>query len=293
MPRQPRIHLPGGFYHVTLRGNHQQDIFVVPKDRALLNLIVGRVLPKYGVRLHAYCWMRNHLHFLLQVSDRPLAGPMGQIAKEFARSMQEKLATSGHFFERRYHATLVEAESYFKEVIRYIHRNPVDAGVVADPSRFPWSSHHAYCGARVESWLTTDFALSLFGSTRRTAIAAYREFVAAPADPALVLSDSTWNKTAILGSEEFIARVRAASEPLKKCPVTLEEIVREACARFEVAPEKLLSRVRDSYLSQVRAWVAHQAVKRNATTMAGVARYLGRDESTLREAIKVHAAEVE
>ena len=125
MPRRLRIHVPGGFYHVTLRGNHQQPIFERDEDRWLLNLIVARALDRHDARLHAYCWMGNHLHLLLQVGVSHLGMPMRQIAAEFARAIQLRMATTGHFFERRYHATLIEATD-----------------------GYPWSSHHAYLGER-------------------------------------------------------------------------------------------------------------------------------------------------
>ncbi len=161
MPRPLRVHLPGGFYHVTLRGNHRQDIFCSDADCSLLNTIVARAVSNFGARVHAYCWMRNHIHLLLQAGDTPIAHPMRNIAAEYARAMQLKTPTTGHFFERRYHATLVDADSYLLGVIRYIHRNPVKAGAVVDPADFRWSSHHAYAGHRIESWVTTDFALVL------------------------------------------------------------------------------------------------------------------------------------
>src|SRR6187399_2766342 len=156
MPRPPRIHVPNGFYHTTLRGNHRENIFVVDSDRLLLNTIVERALAKHGARIHAYCWMTNHLHLLVQVGKDPLAAPMRQIACEFARRMQAKLQTTGHFFERRYHAKLVDADSYLLELIRYIHLNPVRGGLVESPSQYRWSSHHAYLGTRSEDWVTTD-----------------------------------------------------------------------------------------------------------------------------------------
>ena len=147
---------------MTLRGNHQRPIFLADRDRSLLNTIVARAIDNFDARLHAYCWMTNHLHLLLQVGVVPLSDPMRNIAAEFARAMQIKLQTTGHFFERRYHATLVDADAYLLELIRYIHLNPVRAGIVSYPSQYPWSSHHAYIGAREEPWVTTEFGLSMF-----------------------------------------------------------------------------------------------------------------------------------
>ena len=293
MPRRPRVHLAGGCYHVTLRGNHQQNIFPVDGDQRLLNLIVARALDRFQARLHAYCWMNNHLHFLIQVADDPLARPMRQIASEFARAMQAKMHTTGHFFERRYHATLVEAERYLKVLVRYIHLNPVEAGLVTDPSHYPWSSHGAYLGRPHDPWLTTDFVLQNFGSTRELAIRAYGGFMETECvEPWPEDVGGSWDATEILGTEEFIARVRqAATEPNTR--QTLPGLISEACKRFGIAAEDLRSAIRDSYLTQVRAWIAHQARTRRIASLAAVSRELCRHEATLRQAMRRYPGEIE
>lgn len=274
MPRRLRIHLPGGFYHATLRGNHRQDVFFEEGDRHLLNTIVKRCLDRFVTRLHASSLMR-------------------QVASEFARAMQLKMTTTGHLFERRYHATLVDADSYLLELVRYIHVNPVKANIVPEPGAYPWSSHHAYIGERTESWVCTDFILQMFSPDRGRAIAAYREFVRAESsldfEPELA---KTFDRVGILGSEEFKARVRAGITCLRPRQ-SLDSLIDEACRRFEVEYESLDSPVRNSYMTKVRAWISHQAVTRGIATMAAVARRLGRDEATLREAIRKFPVEVE
>ncbi|HEU4601450.1 MAG TPA: transposase, partial [Steroidobacteraceae bacterium] len=72
MPRAPRLHVPGALYHVTLRGNHRQNIFFCPADRQLMSELFAEVTERFGARLHAYCYMTNHIHVLIQVSDAPL-----------------------------------------------------------------------------------------------------------------------------------------------------------------------------------------------------------------------------
>jgi len=293
MPRRLRIHLPGGFYHVTLRGNHQQEIFFADGDRSLLNKIVARAIDEFGARLHAYCWMTNHLHFLLQVGNEPLARPMRQIAAEFARAMQLKLDTTGHFFERRYHATLVDTDAYLLELLRYIHLNPVRAGLVDDPARFRWSSHHHYTGGRVEPWVTSDFALNMFSDNRARAIAAYQGFLQSAVAPSWEPSMATNSAdSAVLGTDEFLARVRPETSRLRS-KQSLPGLIVEACRRFEVDVERLHSPLRDAYLVKVRAWIAHQAGDRRIATLAAVARALGRDEATLRYAMRTYPAELE
>ena len=287
MPRPLRVHVPGGFYHVTLRGNHQQAIFVVESDRRLLNTIVARVLESTGSRLHAYCWMTNHLHLLMQVHEQPLAVPMRAIASEFARAMQEKLATTGHYFERRYHARLVDADSYFLRLLRYIHLNPVSACMVKRPELFAWSSHHVYSGARNEPWVTTDFGLRMFGQNRRSAIAAYLRFVAS--DDAMDWTPDAIESAPELAADELVLP-RASDRIVKR--QTLAQLIAEACQRFAVAAEMLESPVRDKYLSKVRAWIAHQAAARHVCALAAVARSLNRHESTLREAMRRYPREI-
>ncbi len=292
MPRPHRIHLDGGFYHVTLRGNHQQRIFVAEGDQRLLNLIVGRAVEKYRARVHAYCWMTNHLHFLMQVSDEPLGKPMRQIAAEFARAMQSKLQTTGHFFERRYHATLVEVESYLKSVVRYIHRNPVAAAIVSDPGSYPWSSHRAYLGSAHESWLVTDFVLQHFGSNRKRAVAAYRQFMDIEEDDDLYGDLEASGAAGSFASEEFRARAHPRLARLAGRQ-SLSELIAEACARFEVDVGKLTSPVRDDYMTKVRAWIAYQARTRHVASLADVARELRRHEATLRQAMRRYPKEIE
>jgi len=290
MPRPHRVHVEGGVYHVTLRGNHQQDLFVSAGDQRLLNCIVERAVEKYRARVHGYCWMTNHLHFLMQVSNQPLGKPMRQIAAEFARAMQAKLQTTGHFFERRYHATLVEDESYLKSVLRYIHLNPVKAGIARDPADFPWSSHRSYLGGPRETWLCTDFVLQVFGSTPDRAEAAYREF--------MNLFENGWEPEE-KNRDESASSVAAPSEPSRQMisrPThrqSLTELISEACSRFDVNVEGLTSPVRDDYMTLVRAWIANQARVRHVASLADVARELCRHEATLRQAMRKYPQEIE
>jgi putative transposase len=174
MPRPLRIHVAGAFYHVTMRGNHRQNIFFSPADRRLFDDITAEVLERFAARLHAYCWMTNHVHMLIQVSDAPLGKLMLRIAGRFARTVQRHLHTTGHLFEKRYHPILVDADRYLLELLRYIHLNPVRAHMVEHPSDYPWSSHRVYLGALDQPWVTTNFALGMFYAQRDQAIAAYQ-----------------------------------------------------------------------------------------------------------------------
>jgi len=166
MPRHPRLHVPGACYHVILRGNHQENIFGAPEDRKVLNDIVGEALPLHGARIHAFCWM-NHLHALTQIGEMELGPLVQRIAVRYSRYRHKQLGTTGHLFERRHRAFLVETDLYFITLLRYIHLNPVNAGMVKTAQEYPWSSHRVYLGLDAIPWLTTAFGLHSTCPTNR------------------------------------------------------------------------------------------------------------------------------
>jgi REP-associated tyrosine transposase len=287
MARSLRIHVPGGMYHVTLRGNHRHDIFFASRDRDLLTEIFAEALDRWNARVHAYCYMTNHIHALVQVSDSPLGRLVLHVAGRYARALQASLQTTGHLFERRYHAVLVDTDSYLLELLRYIHLNPVRGGLAASPDDYPWSSHHVYSGRRGEPWVTTDFALSMLHSDRSQAMLAYRRFVGSCAAETMVspLTGSRASDCRILGDDEFARRILGHAW-LPRSSRTLEQIVSEACGQFGVTLADMRSASRERHLTRARAWITHQAVSDRVASVAAVARYLEHDESSLRYAAR-------
>src|SRR3954447_17104786 len=140
MPRALRLHVPGAMYHVTLRGNHRQNIFFSPADRQLMSDLFAEVIERFGARVYAYCYMTNHIHALIQVSETPLGRIMLRVAGRYARQTQAKLHTTGHLFEKRYYPVLIDADEYLLELLRYVHLNPVRARMVDAADEYPWSS---------------------------------------------------------------------------------------------------------------------------------------------------------
>lgn len=289
MPRPLRLHIPGAIYHVTLRGNHRRDIFFKANDRRILSDLIAEAIERFGARLHAYCFMTNHVHLLIQVADVPLGRLMLHIAGRYARTIQAALPTTGHLFEKRYHPVLVDADQYLLELLRYIHLNPVRAHMATSPDDYPWSSHHAYAGNREESWVTTDFALARFHSQRSEAVHAYRQFVCSHAARSAEspFDHCNPNDCRILGGDDFATRIldKAWRPQSRK---TLEEIIDEACTIFAVTPEHLASTSRAALLVKARAWIAHQVVTLRVGSLATVARRFNRDESSLRHGVKKH-----
>lgn len=232
--------------------------------------------------------MTNHVHLLVQVGDTPLGRVMLRIASRYARELQARFHTTGHLFERRYHAVLVDADAYLLELVRYIHLNPVRAGLVALPADYPWSSHHTYLGNRVEPGVTTDFALSLFHAEAQQAQTAYHRFVhdkSMPSDSPLQQVNP--NDKRILGNDAFAtALLGAAWRP--RSHKTLDMLIDEACEKFNTTRTALNSASRSRHLTQARSWVALQALILRITSLTRVAEVFGRTESALRQSIKHH-----
>jgi putative transposase len=281
-------------YHVTLRGNHQQDVFFCQQDRARLDELIAEVLKRFGARLHAYCYMTNHIHALIQVGDEPLGKIILRIASRYARVTQSRLQTTGHLFERRYHAVLVDADSYFMELLRYIHLNPVAAGLARSPDGYPWSSHHSYLGTRRDDWVTTTFGLSMFASDVNRAMHAYRRFIfdaMRANDTELPVAAGNSPDPRVLGDDDFVRTlIGAAWKPKSK--KSLEDLIDEACRHFNVDAVTLASTSRSAKLVSARAWIVKHAVSERIASISGVARRLNRDESSMRHALKTDVAEI-
>jgi len=162
MARKPRLHVVGGVYHVMVRGNGGQDIFFEKGDRFHLYLLIQEGLERYGHRVHGFCCMPNHIHFVMQVQDTPLSQILHNLSFRYTRWINTQQARSGPVFQGRYKAILVDADQYLLQLIRYIHLNPVRAGLVKDPVAYPWSSHRAYLGREELPWLSKDWVLSYF-----------------------------------------------------------------------------------------------------------------------------------
>jgi REP element-mobilizing transposase RayT len=315
MARRPRLHYDGAFYHVTLRGNHQQDIFHCDGDRRLLERYVAEALAATRVRIHAYCWMSNHIHLLAQVADVRLGEFMQRVGTRYARAVQARVETTGHLFQGRHFAMLVDADAYFLELLRYIHLNPVRAKVVADPAAYRWSSHRVYLGLDERRWVESEFGLRMFGAEASRARGHYAEFVAqkigAPRDPSLYAGHE--GEPQVLGDAAFVERARAAAESARTSagtagrvgrasatdgaavavtfggspaprPASLEEIVAAVCRECGVTLKQLLTPSQERALSKARGLIVARAKDTGVASISEVARLLNRSVSAVARA---------
>ena len=148
MARKPRLYYPGALYHVMLRGNGGQPIFFSSPDYRQFYHLLQEAYQRFDHRIHAFCLMSNHVHLAIEVGAIPLAPIMQNISFRYTRWINQRQKRMGHLFQGRYKALLVDQENYLLALIRYIHLNPIRAGVAKELVDFPWCSHLAYLGKR-------------------------------------------------------------------------------------------------------------------------------------------------
>lgn len=206
MTRPLRLEFPGALYHVTVRGNDRQDIYLDDADRLAFLRMLGDVADRTGWICHVYCLMTNHYHLVVETPDPNLGKGMQRLNSRYGQWFNRNHDRVGHLFQGRYKAILVQKEGYLMQLARYVVLNPVRAGIVSDPRAWRWSSYRATIGeVPAPRWLATDWLLSQFGTSPQEAIVAYREFV----DDGLDLP-SIWTNLQnqiYLGSDGFVKQM--------------------------------------------------------------------------------------
>jgi putative transposase len=208
MGRPSRISYLGAFYHITSRGNEQKAVFKRIRDREKFLEYLESATERYHAVIHAYCLMDNHYHLLLETPSGNLSKIMAHINGAYTNYFNTKRKRFGHLFQGRYKAILVEAGEYAKELSRYIHLNPVRAGLSELPEDYEWSSHAYYIGRKkAPDWLKMDFILGFFGKALSESQAEYKVFVGKLIgleyeSPLTAIIGST-----VLGSMEFVGRI--------------------------------------------------------------------------------------
>jgi putative transposase len=209
MARQLRIEFPGANYHIFSRGNQKQPIFLSDDDRHYFLKILRDTHDKFGITYHAYCLMPNHYHLGASTPRVGLAKAMHFTNTAYAVYINRKHNRCGHLFQGRYRSVLVEAGSYMLGLSRYIHLNPVRAGLVASPDQYPWSSFPEYAGIRRPyPWLDMTPVLGRLDADRGPLQEAYMSYVRSGIEAGAPSGYYESKSSGILGGEEFIDVIR-------------------------------------------------------------------------------------
>jgi len=229
LPRTRRLKSETGIYHVVLRGINKQTIFEDEEDNEMFLVTVNQYRKQSGYLLLAYCLMGNHIHLLMKTGSEELGQIFRRIGASYVYWYNRKYERTGHLFQDRYKSEAVETDAYLFAVLRYVHQNPLKAGLVKNLEDYPYSSFAEYLGLNDENYVDKDFVLSLFHEDRAQAIVDFREYNELITDEKFLdISDRKYisDKTAI----ELIKKKYSVSSSLEL--QGFESKKREKCIRF-------------------------------------------------------------
>ncbi|MBW2063861.1 MAG: transposase [Deltaproteobacteria bacterium] len=308
MPRQARLDSPGTLHHVIIRGIERNKIVEDDKDRKNFVDRLEGLSVDLMTSVYAWALLTNHAHILLRSGQSGLSAFMRKLLTGYAISFNKRHKRHGHLFENRYKSIVCDEDTYFMELVRYIHLNPLRSGLVdtfATLDWYRWCGHSAVMGRRKNAWQDCDYVLAWFGSSKKAARRAYRQFVQKGVElgsqphlvgGGLVRSLGGWSQVKalrrigdgelfddrILGSGEFVERVTQEVDLSKKYRFTPKERQEKAMATIEAAcnasgisMEALRNGSRRREVSQVRAELAILLTVEYGLSFAEAARQLG------------------
>jgi putative transposase len=278
MARPLRIEYPGALYHITSRGNGRQNIFRSDKDCVYFLKLLATLTDRFHWLCNAYCLMDNHYHLVIETSEGNLSRGMRQLNGMYTQKYNWKYHKTGHVFQGRYKAIIVDKDSYLLELCRYVALNPVRVHIVEKPEDFRWSSYRVTAGIdKAPSFLVVDWLLAQFSPNRKRAEKLYKEFVFKG-----ITHEAPWRELKgqiFLGDSQFIQRIKTS------LPHDLREIPRSQ--RFAERPS--LSDLTSGLITAgktERNKVIHEAHVRYGYTLKEIADQLDIHYATVSRIVK-------
>lgn len=308
MPRQPRLDAPGTLHHVMGRGIETGKIFRTRKDREDFIDRLAELCRSGSWAVYAWALMPNHFHLLVRTGKEPLARSMRRLMTGYAINFNLRHRRRGPLFQNRYKSIVCQEDLYLLELTRYIHLNPLRAGLVRDLEalgRYPWAGHSALTGQVERDWQDIDTIRAYFAGKSKKAVRRYEAFVAEGAgrgrQPELVgggllRSLGGWSQVLalrrkglrmaaddrVLGDGEFVEQIRSESAELDKetwrrrgAGMDLEALAREIAAEQGITETELRSGSRKRKVSETRRGFCRVSVTELGFPAAAVARFLG------------------
>ena len=307
MPRQSRLDAPGVLHHVMGRGIEKRNIFINDTDRHDFIERLSGLSDDGAMDIYAWVLLPNHFHLLCKTRNRPLPSSMRKLLTGYVVNFNRRHRRYGHLFQNRYKSIVCQEDRYFKELVRYIHLNPLRAGLVDDLAHLaqsPWSGHSAVLGIYKMPWQDTEYVLSHFGHNlgRRKN---YLQFVKDGAGQGrrpelvgggLIRSLGGWSQVLalrrreqkmaydqrILGDSDFVQDVTTGLDDLVKRNLRLsgrridiEGLAGRVCRQYKISVGELCSGSRRQSVVQARTVLSWIAVRELGYSGAEVARYLG------------------
>lgn len=276
MVRPVRIEFPGALYHVICRGNNRQSVFRDDQDRTRYLEKLFRYCEEKEVDLLAYCLLTNHIHVLLETPKGNLSKMMQPFQTSYTVYFNKRHKRSGHVFEQRYKAFLVDKDNYLLEVSRYIHLNPVSAGIVERPKEYRWSSYREYLKGKKIGVLNSHRVLEYFPGSRKHRLAGYREFVEEKLAVGKI-EELPVLKQAFIGDEDFAEEATKKATKLGDSArvFSLGRIVQAVC-KVSGTPQGEIQRPgRSEAVKSAREIICYLARKHSHVGLRELTRFLG------------------
>lgn len=207
MSRLIRLNHEGALYHITSRGIEKRNIFNSEFDYNYFLTILSKLTDKYAISIYGYVLMSNHYHLLVETPMGNISKAMHYLNSAYSIFYNKRHNRSGHLFQGRFKSFLIEKERYLLSVSRYIHLNPVKAGIALKPEDYKWSSYLSYIGIEEKNWLNCDWILEQYSNERAIAVDMYKNFV----DNGIEQEDKILNNIKgdlLLGSDDYCQKIK-------------------------------------------------------------------------------------
>ncbi|RDS85063.1 hypothetical protein DWU98_03765 [Dyella monticola] len=287
MTRLARLHVPRGLYYVALKGNGGNAIVNDVEDYSELGLCAATSLRRNRCHMHAFCWLENRALLAVEITDVRIGRFVQHLAGQYAKYLHGKQKRTGHLFEHHHHALLVQRSPYLLHLVRYIHRAPVRAGLVASPGDYAWSGERGYLHEERIPWLSTHVTVEMLTHARGSGPIKYRDWTADEDDPeiAWLFEHGSKEEPRAVGDDVFIAAAKGYTGPMRP-QMVLDDIIACVVRRQGVSLRLVLSRSRRREHVLARALITWKAMQNGIATLTEIAERLGRDPSTLWTAME-------
>ena len=321
MPRQARLDSPGTLHHVIVRGIEAQNIVRDDIDRKSMISRMGNLSIETKTDIYAWALMPNHMHMLIKSGSNGLSHFMRRLLTGYAITFNKRHKRYGHVFQNRYKSIVCDKDAYFKELVRYIHLNPLRAGTVknmASLDKYPWCGHSTIMGKENRDWQNINYVLSWFGMFKKDSIKKYRDYVKDGISEGrrddlvgggLVRTLGGWSQVVssrknndnvfcddrILGKNEFVERIISEADnkvstqlPVNKRIIDANNLICEICKNKQVNVAELKGGSRRGEIPEVRSYLARLLPRYYGLTLAETARQLGVTTSAVSKIFSRH-----
>lgn len=318
MPRKARIDAPGALHHIIGRGIERRKIFYNDADRDNFLERLETIVKETSTPCYAWALIPNHFHLLLRTGKVPISTVMRRLLTGYAVSFNRRHRRYGHLFQNRFKSILCQEDVYLKQLVGYIHLNPLRAGIVADLkalSNYHYGGHSAIMGKQTRDFQDVEYVLRLFGDKLGKARRNYREYVHKSAEfgerPELVgggllRSTGGWGALKamskarihlkgderILGESDFVKKVLAQQEEqferrywLKAQGYDIDWVVRKVVEIFNIEPEQIYKPGNQPLRVKARSLLCYWAVRELGLSGTSIGKLLGIGQPAVSRAV--------